>query len=282
MDSRAMLDQRLWGYPDSQMWRTSKPGDTTLTKATKLPWDLVIHSVPSQKGKWSGFVVISSLWTTLHAPIAFDFPRCMLRVSCLLAARCHWCMADRVMKPASLLQISVLYLFNCHFRICRSLFNASCLKYSPPLTHSMPRLGIPKPLSSRQMTNQCNPHSATLYGTRQFLMPFSVQACTSVMRVSPLLPTGRAVCSCPSLRANGSSSCLWTLVCTSMTNISNLQVVQAPLSPPHTPCLLPYSNPAVSELCSPLTGNHSRSFKSELRLPLHNTQKHATALKSAW
>lgn len=39
----------------------SKLGGTTLTNATRLPRDLVVHSVPSQKGRQSGFVVISSI-----------------------------------------------------------------------------------------------------------------------------------------------------------------------------------------------------------------------------
>lgn len=101
-------------------------------------------------------------------------------------------------------------------------------------------------------------------------MPFSVQVCTGVMRIFPVLPTGHAVCSCPSLRANSSSYILRALVCTSTMNSSDLQIVQAPLSPPNTPCLLPYSIPALSAFTSPLTGYHSRSFKS-LNYACHST-----------
>lgn len=90
------------------------------------------------------------------------------------------------------------------------------------------------------------------------------------MRIFPVLPTGHAVCSCLSLRANSSSYCLWALVCTSTKTISNPQVIQVPLSPPHTPCLRPYSNPAVPECSFPLTGNHSKSFRS-LNYTCHST-----------
>lgn len=43
------------------------------------------HPITERIG--SRFLVISSLWTTLQAPIALNSPRCVLHVSCLLAAR---------------------------------------------------------------------------------------------------------------------------------------------------------------------------------------------------
>lgn len=146
MGSRAMLDQRL---QNPQMWGISKLGDTALTNATRLPWDVLIHAVPSQK--WRRVGSLSSLAYQLLSmlPLSLTFQdACSMSpatwqqddISAGLTGSWRW---------PSLLQISALHLFNCHFHICKSLFNNSCPKYSIPLTHAMPPLGFPNSLSSR-------------------------------------------------------------------------------------------------------------------------------------
>lgn len=149
MGSGAMLDQRLKGYPNSQMWGISKLGDTALTNATRLPWDVLIHTIPLQK--WRRVCSLSSL---VYEPL-YTLPLTLTFQDACSMSPAAWQQDDTSSGLTgswswpSLLQIFALRLFNCHFHICKSLSNNSCPKYSIPLTHAMPPLGFPNSLSSR-------------------------------------------------------------------------------------------------------------------------------------